>query len=126
MSDTNTKKPRALPRVWKSFSKLVKGEKCYLGNTLVGKTSFLTAREYGGPGCYGVPVAKGALHFVAPWTKVKTTVLVRDAKSGGLSSVGPRLSRASILHRPQPPLTVEVPNGNQQPNSDNAVTGPTS
>ena len=80
----DTKKPRALPRVWKPFHALQKYE-CFFSTkspaSLMHKTSFITARS----------TQDGSLAFVAPWRRVRTTVLVRDAKPGGkgTSQMGP-------------------------------------
>ena len=128
MSETTTKKTRALPRVWRQIKQLQRGDLFYLGKTLVTKTSFFTAREFKFDSCLKRTLPTGQLHFIWPWTRVKTTQLVRDAKAGGKSSQDSIMGRATAnsLQAAHLHETVAVEIAASQPNNDNDVTGPTS
>lgn len=65
------KKTRALPRVWKRFFQLNRGEGFSVGKNFYRKNSPFT----GSDGLSRV--------IVWPWTRVQTSVLVRDARPGG-------------------------------------------
>lgn len=69
-------KQRALPRVWARFFKLKRHERHYEGSQIVYKSSPFTSRG----------LSRTFWHW--PWTRVKTTVFVRDVLSGGKSAGG--------------------------------------
>ncbi len=73
-----SKRPRALPRVWKRFYQLERGETFTSPNPinrLLSKRGFFTAED-----------TEGAWVHYLPWTRVRTTTLVRDVLPGGKSS----------------------------------------
>lgn len=68
---TVSKKPRALPCVWMRFWHLDNESYFFLGKTRMIKIGLFSARKYG-----------SVEHkLVAPWTRVKTTRLVRRERS---------------------------------------------
>lgn len=91
---TVSKKPRALPCVWMRFWHLAWEEVFFIGRKEFVRTGLFTARPF--------TKLESPLRYIAPWTRVKTTRLVRAAK--------PDLDRPRV----------------EQPNSDNKITGPTS
>ncbi len=108
-----TTAPRSLPHVWARFYSLRVGDSFFLGKACVVKTNFLFARASGD--------YYGGLKFVAPWRRVRTTKLVRDAKAGG---------KINWTAKEGCPTPEEIQSGVEvvavQPHSDNGVTGPTS
>lgn len=101
-----TKKQRALPRVWARFFSIP-------------ALSLFT--HQGKRYCKSV-IPFAALHngsrtYFAPWTRVQTDVLVRDARPGGKSGVQ---TVGVIQHVNESREFIK------QPNSDNGVSGPTS
>lgn len=124
MIDNISKKTRALPHVWKCFSALKNGETFF--NSL-SKSAFVH-RKTG-------PFSSRRNHdnqwfFQNPFRRVKTTVLVRDAKTGGKASeytiLGTTTGRPFVPVNVQP-LTPEegvnvIPT---EPNNDNGISGPT-
>ncbi len=78
---TPAPRKRALPRVWKRFYQLKKGEAFDLpgkGSVVVSKIGFFTA-----------DAALGYVYLVAPWKRVRTTTLVRDTRPGGKTGPEP-------------------------------------
>jgi hypothetical protein len=113
-----TKKQRALPRVWARFFSI----------PAVSLFSFKGKRYVKGviPFC---AYHNGTRAFFAPWTRVQTDVLVRDARPGGKSGPAPS---ETIIHADWETSGGTTPEQNEarefvkQPNSDNGVSGPTS
>lgn len=117
------RKPRALPRVWQRFIHLEPNDVFFIGRCRYIKVGFLTA----GTGIRQIRVW--------PWTRVQTDVLVRDARSGGKSSVVAEMKTAeatvdAVANSGRTHFVGDAcPGGHAdvaQPTSDNNVTGPTS
>lgn len=108
-----TKKPRALPRVWRRYASLTYGEGFFIGRTRYIATGYFHATTVVGP---------SKVVRVWPWTRVQTDTLVRDVRAGGKSSVVHEMEAAEkrvdgvCICGAQ-----DVP-----PNNDNNITGPTS
>ncbi len=78
---TPAPRKRALPRVWKRFYQLKKGETFFLGTTICAQISFSTALVgFKSDG-------SGRSQFIAPWKRVRTTELVRAVKPEPLGVV---------------------------------------
>lgn len=106
---SNTIKTRQAPRVWKSFFSLAKGESFTVGRSTYVKVGFFTANR--------ASRTTGSFRpqFIYPWVKVRTQLLVRDARAGGSCSNGSCYKPTSYSH----PQT-------EQPHNDNAITGSSS
>jgi len=137
------KRSRALPRVWKSLWHVPCGNTFYSpagnGKILCRKTTIIS----------GI-ADNGDIHLLFPWTRVRTTELVRDAKDGGKSSADITHAPLSDASNPEnfsatgQPITVEgalqgspgaqlfaqteppVQVAASEPHNDNNITGPTS
>lgn len=113
----NTKKTRALPRVWARFYKLRKGDTFSLGKQIVQKYNCLCSQGFtvGGSPC--------TPRFFPPWRRVRTTTLVRDVLPGGKSGYD---HVGTVTHRTNAGENVETLQlvfGLTQPTDDNR-TGP--
>ena len=98
-------KSRSLPHVWKRFWHLNLKDRFYIGKELVFKTGLFTACP--ARGVWWNPEmglrAGAPRKLVAPWRRVRTTQLVRDARPQKLLSAGDR-ERLGI---PSTPYTSE-------------------
>ena len=136
-----TKKPRALPRVWRRYATLSYNDGFFIGRNRYVVTGFFHAESS----------STGKTIRIWPWTRVQTEVLVRDARSGGKSSVVDELNAAEarvdyvecackafpgrVIHGNSGPTPQEAGLGNVFPaegghgdapvNNDNKITGPT-
>jgi len=72
------KKSRELPRAWKTFFRLKRGETYFQGPNVVAKSGPFWARD-----------DIDRCFVVLPWHRVRTTTLVRDALPGGKSGPEP-------------------------------------
>jgi hypothetical protein len=79
----NSPKKRSLPHVWKSFWALDVGDEFFIGKKRYWKQDLFTATSS----------LNGVTKFTFPWTRYRTTQLVRDARPGGKSSSSPDMNR---------------------------------
>jgi len=76
------KKLRQLPKVWKPFRQIKLGEIFQFGGVSYRKDGCFFASNPRVTSCEDVPFPK----LFWPWTKVRSSTLVRDALPGGKSS----------------------------------------
>ena len=81
-TDTTPKKLRQLPKVWKPFRQIKLGEIFQFGGVSYRKDGCFFAFDHNVTSCEDVPFPK----LFWPWTKVRSSTLVRDARPGGKSS----------------------------------------
>jgi len=73
---TPAPRKRALPRVWKRFYQLKRGETFFHSGSSLYARAFLPVKRV-----HGLSGSK----WLFPWTRVRTTTLVRDVLPGGKS-----------------------------------------
>lgn len=138
---TVSKRKRALPCVWMRFWHLDLYEQFFIGRQEFQKCGLFTAYPYKNWWTPDMSLdARPPRRLVAPWTRVKTTRLVRRERSAQETvdllnrrpkkTLPPELLQEMGVTRPHtreelertPLLALSV----EQPNSDNGITGPTS
>lgn len=85
MSEPTQPKTRQLPRVWKRFFRLANGDTFFVGRRIYTKRLFVLGREL--VGIHNICSKPANTVFVPPWRSVRTTLLVRDVRLGGKSSL---------------------------------------